>query len=551
MKLAAGKASLAGDIQIRRALLWLSAVSVLGMLISVVILFVALNRVGNSVDAVVRARSFEANVVPPALYPLEAINATFALVESSGDVAPLVARYRASRAQFDKAVQLWSRDPVIAEPKIGELFKQQQLLSESVFAKIEKDIIPAVEKGQNEAAQFMLPVLQLSLGRLSANADALNKAAGAAANREQQGFAATMRIYEGVGALILIVLACGIGAMAWRTSRQIFAAVGGEPASLARVAQGIADGDLRMSFSVDARYPASLGTSFARMYGGLKERVGRWKSLDERLEGVFDSVRQLSRSSQERAMVQQGRVLRAQSELGAIRTRVGDVVARTRESAAVVETALASVDGATSSAVGTLGHLESLSGAMREVTQVLGFLDRNIGQVVSTTDLIDQVAQQTRLLSLNAAIEAARAGEHGRGFAVVADEVRKLSEQSQRAASEIESVSRELLDSLNALSTRANESLQSADQAISGATQIRQASDELAKSSRHGRELLQQLVADAEAQTQSIDEVTNGVLALQQEHAQAGEEVGKLTERLFEVDAYLKELSASLDSYQL
>jgi methyl-accepting chemotaxis protein len=274
----------------------------------------------------------------------------------------------------------------------------------------------------------------------------------------------------------------------------------------------IADGDISTQIRIYAKDEiGDLGHAINRMLSSLNGMVASIKSTADQVASaasqLYATSDQIATGAEEVA-AQAGTVATASEEMTCTSSEIA------KNCLMAVESSKLAGDSATSGFAvvqETVEEMNRIADRVKDSAQTvesLGARSDQIGEIVGT---IEDIADQTNLLALNAAIEAARAGEQGRGFAVVADEVRALAERTTKATKEIGAMIRTIQMETKGAVSSMEEGVRAVEKGTADAARSGQALQEILEQANSVTMQINQIATATEQQTATTNEITNNI----------------------------------------
>lgn len=298
------------------------------------------------------------------------------------------------------------------------------------------------------------------------------------------------------------------------------------------VVSSLSSGDLTNTVNMKTLNPENemgeLAKGFNYMAGNIRGIIEKIDSGTTELVsssgGFAMTAVQIARGAEE----QSAKVSQVSSASQELSSTIADIAKNASIAAGAATTAKDTAAAGGGIVARTIESMNGISQTARNSSEVVSELSERSQEIGKIILVIDDIADQTNLLALNAAIEAARAGEQGRGFAVVADEVRKLAERTTKATKEIDGMIKTIqaeigkaLESMNAEIEAVGEGVSLAHEAGGALTEIISEVDKVAF-------MVSQIAAATEEHTavaEHINSDIDGVAAITQETSRSAQQI--------------------------
>ncbi len=313
----------------------------------------------------------------------------------------------------------------------------------------------------------------------------------------------------------------------------------------------LAEGDLTVHASVTENFTGAIADSINFAIDQMRGLATDINRLSEQVAVAATDTQATASELTSAAESQAKEINAATTAINEMATSIDEVSANATESASVAERAVDLANNGSQVVHDTIGGMDGIRGQIQETAKRikrLGESSQEIGDIVS---LINDIADQTNILSLNAAIQASMAGDAGRGFAVVADEVQRLAERSSAATKQIAAL-------VKTIQTDTNEAVISMEQTtvevVSGAKRAQDAGvalEEIEGVSTSLAALIQNISNAARQQAQTAGQVSSTMKVIQGITAQTLDSTDRTAHSIGSLAGMANEMRDSVKGFKL
>lgn len=313
----------------------------------------------------------------------------------------------------------------------------------------------------------------------------------------------------------------------------------------------LADGDLTGDVTVTEDFTGAIADSLNYTVSNMRNVVGTINTTSAQISKAANDSQQVSLKMTEDAERQAREITSVTNTITTTSQSLQQVASRAEE---LAQQALTSVNIAHNGAE-TVGRTIQGMTALREQIQDtskrikrLGESSQEIGNII---ELINDIAEQTNTLALNASIQAAMAGDAGRGFAVVADEVQRLAERAATATRQIETLvktiqadTNEAIISMERSTTNVVGGAKSAEEAGQALTKVESSSQELAR-------VIQEISISARGQSAAATKISGTMLVIRNIAVQTSGSASQTAKAVGDLNVLSEQLRASVAGFKL
>ena len=324
--------------------------------------------------------------------------------------------------------------------------------------------------------------------------------------------------------------------------------------SLTTLSRDIAQGHGDLTKRVPVTGQDELG-ELGKYFNLFIEKVQRSiAQVAETTNRITSSATELSATSTELAQSADGqnsRMLQSASAVEEMTMTAGEVARNSNDAARIAQETSETARSGHEVMTQTVSGMQQVSEAVGQSSTIIMTLGKSSDQIGEIVRVIEDIADQTNLLALNAAIEAARAGEQGRGFAVVADEVRKLAERTTKATKEIGDMIRQIQQDTKSAVASMEDGTQRVMDGVDLANRTGEALTKIQTMVEQTATMIQQIAGAAEEQSSATRQISSDLEAVSHSSREASGGVSESAKASRDLSTLATELQTLVQAFKV